>query len=380
VTIVGAITSLEQWLDRHQWRAWEPHDGLNTPLRRLAGNNRTLLLALKQIVLRSPWNLRPLLGIRAATSPEARGFFARGYLRLYAALGDERFRLRAVEMLDRLHEDAERGYSGACWGNKFDYITRFFYLPAGTPIVVWTAHNAHAYVDAYEQLGDRKYLDIARSAAEFILRDLPRHHENGTECISYVPIGDHPVHNANVLGASLLARVGKITGEEELIATAKRAIAYTAAHQRSDGSWWYGEAENLRWVDNFHTGYVLESMQIYRDASGDHYFDESLRRGFEYYEKTFFEDDGMPRYFSDKAFPADIQCAAQSIETLRMFDRVEHARRVAEWTLENLRDRDGYFYFRRHKRLVSRTPLLHWGQATMFSALAGLLENQEVPS
>jgi hypothetical protein len=77
-------------------------------------------------------------------------------------------------------------------------------------------------------------------------------------------------------------------------------------------------------------------------------------------------------------FPADIQCAAQAIETMMLFDYVDGTRtlatRVARWTIAHMRDPSGYFYHRRYRRWTSRTPLLHWGQATMFSALAGLLE------
>jgi rhamnogalacturonyl hydrolase YesR len=376
--ILRVLADLERWLERHDWRAWEPHDGLRTPVRKLLGQHREALLAVKQVVLRSPWNVRPLLGIPRGTSPESLGFFAKGYLRLHRATGDERYRAKAVDMLERMLASAEPGYSGLCWGNKFDYITRFFYLPAGTPIIVWTSHNAHALVDAYEQLGDRKHLEAAVSAATFVTDDLPRHVEGDTVCLSYVPIGDHPVHNANVLGASLLARVGAQTGRQDLIDLSRRAMAYTVNHQRPDGSWWYGEASDLRWVDSFHTGYVLESLELYRAATGDRGFDAAMARGFDYFCQTFFTPDAVPRYFSNRTYPIDIQCSAQAIETLLLLGQDastrELARRVAAWTVDHMRDASGYFYFRRHPRVVNRTPLLHWGQATMFSALAGLLE------
>jgi hypothetical protein len=39
----------------------------------------------------------------------------------------------------------------------------------------------------------------------------------------------------------------------------------------------------------------------------------------------------------------------------------------------NMQDDTGYFYYRRYSRwLVNKTPTLHWGQATMLCALAGL--------
>jgi len=49
------------------------------------------------------------------------------------------------------------------------------------------------------------------------------------------------------------------------------------------------------------------------------------------------------------------------------------ALKVAKWTIEQMQDRTGYFYYRRYSRwLVNKTPTLHWGQATMLCALAGL--------
>jgi hypothetical protein len=47
--------------------------------------------------------------------------------------------------------------------------------------------------------------------------------------------------------------------------------------------------------------------------------------------------------------------------------------KVAKWTIENMQDRTGYFYYRRYSpMIVNKTPTLHWGQATMLCALAGL--------
>ena len=51
------------------------------------------------------------------------------------------------------------------------------------------------------------------------------------------------------------------------------------------------------------------------------------------------------------------------------------ALKVAQWTIENMQDRSGYFYYRRYSPwLVNKTPTLHWGQATMLCALARTLQ------
>jgi hypothetical protein len=115
------------------------------------------------------------------------------------------------------------------------------------------------------------------------------------------------------------------------------------------------------------------------EMTGDSDFEENLRRGFQYYKKTFFEDDGRPKYYHNRAYPIDIQCASQSIDTLALFsdedmDSLELAGRVAGWTIRNMRDADGHFHYRIYPGGIrSKTPMLHWGQATTYKALASLL-------
>jgi hypothetical protein len=101
-------------------------------------------------------------------------------------------------------------------------------------------------------------------------------------------------------------------------------------------------------------------------------------RGYEYWKKIFFLPDGTPRYYDHKTLPLDIQCSSQAIDTLVFFadidpQSVELATKVADWTITNMQDSSGYFYYRRYSKwLVNKTATLHWGQATMLCALAGL--------
>ena len=107
----------------------------------------------------------------------------------------------------------------------------------------------------------------------------------------------------------------------------------------------------------------------------------TMDRGYEYWKKTFFLPDGTPRYYNHKTLPIDIQCSSQAIDTLVFFsdrdpESLPLAMKVAQWTIENMQDRTGYFYYRRYSRwLVNKTPTLHWGQATMLCALAGLYQS-----
>jgi hypothetical protein len=50
---------------------------------------------------------------------------------------------------------------------------------------------------------------------------------------------------------------------------------------------------------------------------------------------------------------------------------------VADWTIDNMQDRTGLFYYRQYPMIKARTPYFHWGQATMYKALATLLGKLE---
>jgi hypothetical protein len=176
----------------------------------------------------------------------------------------------------------------------------------------------------------------------------------------------------------MLARTWKHTSEQELLEVARSAMEYSCSRQRSDGSWWYGEEPKYRWVDNFHTGYNLDSLKRYIDYSGDVSFQRHFDAGLRYFKEVFFTPDGAPRYYHTSTYPIDIQCAAQAIETLAFCSDNDRSclglsLKVAGWTIDNMQDRRGYFYYRQYPLIKAKTPYIHWGQATMYKALATLL-------
>ena len=82
--------------------------------------------------------------------------------------------------------------------------------------------------------------------------------------------------------------------------------------------------------------------------------------------------------YDNQTYPIDIQCAGQAIDTLTLFsDRDKEALplavNVANWTIDNMQDPRGHFYYRHHAWIIGKTPMLHWGQGTMFKALSHLL-------
>jgi polysaccharide biosynthesis protein VpsJ len=380
--IYESIGQLSRWLEENDYRGYDTFDGLSSPfLRPLTFETKLLRTVLLQGVRRFPVNLRPVLGITKEHSSKGMGFLARGFVRLHKTTGDQIWADKAEFALQWLMDNRAPGYSGACWGNHFDYQSRGFYLPKGVPTVVWTALIGHAFLDGYDHFQDDRYLQIAVGACEHIVHDLGTLQDGKGVCISYIPIQDTQVHNANTLGGSLLARTYSRTGKESYRELAQKAMQYTAQYQRPDSSWYYAEKENHHWVDNFHTAYVLDCFKHYAENTGDGRFDQTVMKGYQYWKETFFLPDGTPRYYDYKTLPLDIQCSSQAIDTLVFFhdrdpESLALAVKVAQWTITHMQDRSGYFYYRRYSRwLVNKTPTLHWGQATMLCALAGLYQH-----
>ena len=133
--------------------------------------------------------------------------------------------------------------------------------------------------------------------------------------------------------------------------------------------------------------YVLDSvLHFARSSGGDESVENCLTTGYAYWKETFFLANGTPRYYDRKTLPIDIQCSSQAIDTLVFFadrdpDALALALNAAQWTIAHMQDESGYFYYRRYTPwLVNKTATLHWGQATMLCALAGLLRLIRVQS
>ena len=153
-------------------------------------------------------------------------------------------------------------------------------------------------------------------------------------------------------------------------------------HQNPDGSWYYGTQTHHRWVDNFHTGFVLECLFDYINFSSKFELRSNLKKGLEFYQDNFFLADGTPKYYHDRIYPIDIHSCAQSIITLVKLDSVSEQNqelkdKVALWTLENMQDSDGYFYFQKKRFFTNKIVYMRWSQAWMLKALVTLLISQK---
>src|SRR5579883_1364993 len=363
--LVASAELVSKWVEGHDYAAYDPGDGQLSFLRFLTLNQPFPKRLLTSSVLRAPFNIRPWIGIRPHTSTKGMGYLSWGYTKLFAQTKEERFAQKAKRCLEWLVEHKEQRYQQFCWENHFAFSTRGGTIPADEPTIVWSSLIGQAFLEAYRVIGDSKYLDVASSVCEWIMT-LPREQTRSGVCLSYVAYKQSSIHNSNMLGAALLGQVGCLTGNRKAVGLARDAMTYSCSRQNSDGAWFYGEHQKYHWIDNFHTGYNLDSLKRYAQSTGDNGFEKVMRSGFAYFKQNFFEADGRPKYYHNKALPIDIQCAAQAVDTLTFFseddpEALELAKKVAGWTIEHMQDPDGHFYYRDLGWIMNRTPMLHWG-------------------
>jgi len=375
----SATLKLLAYCQANDWAGHDPYDALNSRIFQKLPflDSRWPRLLMTQVLKRSPVNVRSLLLIPKTQNSKAMSLFLVGLLKLQKAglLKDETL---IDYMARRLAEMRSPGVPYCAWGYSFPWQTRTIVVPVGAPNIVCTIFVTNALLDLYEARQDESLLAMAVSAAEYI--STLCWSEGGISSVAYpLPTLRSQIHNANFLGAALLARVAKHSGKEKFLEPAFKIARWSASKQAADGSWPYGELPKQEWIDNFHTGYNLTGLRLLGECTGTTEFEDAVRRGYEFYRKHFFLEDGTPRYFHNSTYPIDVHCVAQSILSPIEFKHLDPAgvrlaRSVFDWAMKNMCDESGFFYYRKLPYCTIRTSYMRWSQAWMFLALATLTE------
>jgi hypothetical protein len=181
-----------------------------------------------------------------------------------------------------------------------------------------------------------------------------------------------PIHNASLLVASALAR----HGDQD---AALPALRYSLSRQRPDGSWPYGERDDLGWVDGYHTAFVLWSLHRLRAVEAERErTDAALARALDNFLTTLVDADGAVRASPERRYPVDIHSCASSIWALADLHEadpraLETAARILDWTLAHMRRDDGRFAFQKRRRFRASVPYARWSDGHMLLALSEFL-------
>lgn len=363
----------------NDWAGYDPYDALNS---RIFSDlpfldHRLPRLIATQALKRTPVNIRRLMLIPKTQNPKAIALFLAASLRI-PGLGTSSREDVAGLLTARLIALRSPHSPYWCWGYSFPWQTRTIVVPRWAPNLVCTAFVVGALLDTFEQRQDQRCLNMAVSAAEYILNELYWTEGSSGAGFCYpLPSLRLQIYNANFLGAAVLCRVYAHTGDKKFLGPALRVARGSAAQQHEDGSWPYGEAPTQRWFDNFHTGYNLCALKSIGAHAETTEFEPCLRRGLEFYHAHFFREDGAPRYFHNRTYPIDAHCVAQSIITLLALreldsDNVRLAQSVFRWAMNHMWNDRGFFYYRVLRLCTIRTSYMRWSQAWMLVALSML--------
>ncbi len=302
------------------------------------------------------------------------------YSKTSSKLGFLEQAIKLGEELILMRSDQSQNFG---WGQPFDWPSSAHIMKANTPRATVSSQCSMAFLDLYDATKDVKYLDIAASTCNLYLEDFNCHKdEEGDVCFSYTTQDNYIIHNASMFVAAVLLRTNahrKNTDWEEL---GIKAARFTAKHQLEKGEWYYNaDPKNLNTrVDNYHTGFVLESYLDIREFAPELFVNEKeVEMGFEYYTAHFFTKDGAPKMSDRKTYPIDIQSSAQSIITLVRSGKKEHfeiAEKVLDYTLKHFFDEKEFrYYYRIYKNgKTDKSSFIRWGDAWMLRAIALMIE------
>ncbi|MFC1785399.1 delta-aminolevulinic acid dehydratase [Candidatus Neomarinimicrobiota bacterium] len=381
MNIKDSFNRLENYLIKEDYKGYDPYDTINSwmPLK-LFGKYGALLAT--QFQKRNPINIRQLIGIKKEYNPKAMGLFLQAYSILYKKTEDEEYLEKAKYFYNWLVNNYSKGYSGICWGYNFPWASSSKYIDSCIPSSVVTGFVLRGIVEYYKITNDISALDVISSAANFIINDLEWTKDNMGICISYTPIKRDICYNASLLGAEVLAINSKFNGDKDSKRMAKSAVDYVIKRQKDNGVWDYSknpDSGNERMQIDFHQGYILESIfniSTYTNIQNQEW-ENSLTLGLEYYRQNQFSENGRTFWRVPKQYPIDIHNQAQGIITFSRLcdyhpDASNFANIIANWTINNMQDKKGYFYYQKFRTHTNRISYMRWSQAWMFLALSYL--------
>lgn len=375
------VAAVWQWSEAQGFKGYNKHDGLNSPiLRFLLGWAKWPRILAIQGVMRFPVNVRPLLLIPKTYNPKGIALFAMGSFDRYRVTGEPRHLERAEQLLELLMELRSPGrWSGSSWGYHYPWQDLGFYAPANTPNAVVTAFVCEAFLDAFRVTGNKFYLEVVESASQFFLNDLAVLLDEPEKlCLAYMPLAmKMRVMDVSMLVGAVLAQLGAYRGQKELLEEARRLVGYVVSNQTAYGAWYYTDPPEDSPVkhDNYHTGFILDALWRYMEATQDWRWKRVYEKGLYFYAKNLFNPDGSPRWMSNRDYPHDVHGAAQgiltfSLATMNGYDYQALVSRILDWAFRTLYSEAGRFYYQKMAHYTKRFTLLRWCNAWMFRAMS----------
>jgi hypothetical protein len=317
--------------------------------------------------------------------PIADAHYAMGFAFLSKHLNDESYYRRALHFLQVLEDTRCPGYEHYCWGYPFNWGTVRGTIWKGTPLITTVPYVYEAFRDVYQIDNNDRWRQIMRSTAEHGLRDykdFPT--SNKAAASSYTPNPEQSVGviNANAYRAFLLTQAAMDFSEDSYQKAADRNLYFVLESQNPDGSWYYARDGERRFVDHFHTCFVLKALAKIEALTGNEDCTRAIERGIDYYLRNLFDERGVPRPFSVPPrliiYRRELYDYAECINLgVLLRSRFEKLDRLVDGVVNQIltiwQKPDGCFRTRQLLLGWDNVPMHRWAQAQLFRSLCLLL-------
>ncbi|MDN3641812.1 hypothetical protein QWY87_03815 [Lutimonas halocynthiae] len=264
------------------------------------------------------------------------------------------------------------------WGLNFPYTSRFISADSNTPNIYNTTTTGISICEYISQSNDKLAGSVVQEIIESLFTVFKFKDEGHKGWFSYYPGQKAPTYNVNALTAYFLCKA-HYTLKFKLvdIKIIKQLIQLLIEEQNEDGSWYYSRLSKGKWIDSFHSGFIIESLAyVYSHGYKSDELYTCLKKAWKFYIINMFTKDGFPKYFieSDK-YPVEAQNCAQAIQTIATvglwlkWNEKELLEKVIENTINVLYDKKGFFYYKKERSFLYKQSYLRWSTSPMLVAL-----------
>tara|TARA_Y100001970_G_C14236167_1_gene861924 strand:- start:1233 stop:2411 length:1179 start_codon:yes stop_codon:yes gene_type:complete len=377
-----SLFKVEKYIRANEYRGYDPYDTLKSFIPFNIFGRFGAMIAI-QLQKRNPINIRPLLGVRKGINPKAMGLFLKSYINLYKITGEEKYHKDSKFIFDWLKKNYSKGYKGYCWGYNFDWANKDEYLKSYEPNVVVTGTIIDAIFSYYKVFRDEDASEIIQSASNFVAKDLPIIDIGSYKSIGYNTHSKNCCYNASLYGALILSLSDQLSGKNNYVSLMNQILELIVSKQKDNGSWYYSyniKNKTERKQIDFHQGYILVLLNdIMKNSSiNKNQIENSIQLGVEFYKNEQFFDNGRSKWRLPRDMPTDIHNQAQGIITFSKLSFLDDryylfAKTIADWTIYNMQDDKGFFYYQNCNLYKNKIPYIRWSQAWMFLALTELI-------
>lgn len=307
-----------------------------------------------------PVNLRRLFtDDEAGVNLQARIILGFAYLHLQGMYGDKTYRESFDLCISSVVESGyeEEGHFSIRQSNRLFLLSYEADTSDVSPLL--TCWAGWLFLKIFQKNNRSEYLKMAESVANYFVNAHPKDICGPEEVyFRYVPTLSEEIFNCSAMISAFLVEFGNTVGNRLYEDLGIRGLKHVIGAQNPDGSWFYGRSRRFRYVDNFHTAFVLTALCMARSHYGPGRLEAALDRGLSFYRRHLFKrinpKELRPVHFLKRYPPinsniiqqVDLRDAASAMILFSCLGKtgeyVKDADDVLRWTLKYMRLSSGF--------------------------------------